>query len=551
MDAIDGTSASWYGAGMLATVGVLLFAGACGKSAQIPLFVWLPDAMAGPTPVSALIHAATMVTAGVYMLSRCSAILWHAPAAMAVVAVVGCATALVAATMGICQTDIKKVLAYSTVSQLGYMFLGIGVGAFFASIFHLMTHAFFKACLFLGSGSVIHAMGGEQDIRRMGGLKKWMPVTWLTFFISTLAIAGIPPLAGFFSKDQILGWALTSTRGSVALFVVGVLTAGMTAFYMFRLTWLTFAGSFRGTHEQEHHLHESPRSMTLPLQVLAGLAVVGGLVGVPKMLSFGADINVIQQWLQPVVGYHGVEPPKGPTPSFWAPGEGTPALLAGVTTGRDAAGLSLENTPEQAPHAGTSGSAAAEGEAGHGAGHGAAAAAGEGHGGAHGGSSVEGQKHESLAVEWVLLLMTIGIAVAGILLARAFYLQPGSTLPARFASALGPVYRLVLRKYFVDELYDLAIVRPWYLLCRVFAWLDKWIVDGAVNGTRHLTVGLSHVSNGFDRWVVDLAVNGVAWGFRGGSWVLRRMQTGLVQNYAAAMVFGTFFLLSLYLILWK
>jgi len=305
MGSINAHSVGLYGSLLMTGVGILLFLGACGKSAQIPLYVWLPDAMAGPTPVSALIHAATMVTAGVYMLARCSALFWHAPSAMMVVAVVGALTAIFAATMGLAQTDIKKVLAYSTVSQLGFMFLGAGVGAFVASIFHLMTHAFFKACLFLGSGSVIHAMGGEQDIRRMGGLKKWMPATYKTFLIATLAIAGIPIFAGFFSKDEILFSALASVRGHWMLWAVGSIAAFCTAFYMFRLVYLTFEGKFRGTHEQEHHLHESPRSMTVPLIVLAGLAIVGGFLGVPKFMTFGKDLNFIEHRLEPIVGYHG------------------------------------------------------------------------------------------------------------------------------------------------------------------------------------------------------------------------------------------------------
>ncbi len=264
-----------------------LFVGAAGKSAQVPLYVWLPDAMAGPTPVSALIHAATMVTAGVYMVTRCNVLFRLAPDAMLVVAIVGTVTAIFAATIALAQNDIKKVLAYSTVSQLGYMFLACGVGAYVAGMFHVMTHAFFKACLFLGSGSVIHAMGGEQDMRKMGGLRSKMPVTFWTFLIATLALSGIPPLAGFFSKDAILTGAFEGHRN--VIFGIGLLTAGMTAFYMFRLVSLTFTGGFRGTHEQEHHLHESPRTMTLPLIVLAILSVVGGWIGLPPAISESGD----------------------------------------------------------------------------------------------------------------------------------------------------------------------------------------------------------------------------------------------------------------------
>ncbi|MBP1641395.1 MAG: dehydrogenase subunit [Acidobacteria bacterium] len=281
------------------------FIGATGKSAQIPLFVWLPDAMAGPTPVSALIHAATMVTAGVYMVVRTNVLYQMAPEISTLVAVIGAATAIVAATIGLAQNDIKKVLAYSTVSQLGYMFLAAGVGAYVAAIFHLATHAFFKACLFLGSGSVIHAMGGEQDMRKMGGLKKQLPATYRTFWISTLAIAGIPPLAGFFSKDEILAGTFAHPGALYrVLWVVGLLTAGLTACYMFRAVYLTFEGKFRGSHEQAHHLHESPRVMTVPLVVLATGAVVAGWIGIPKGVweTFGAhDRNLLHHFLAPVV----------------------------------------------------------------------------------------------------------------------------------------------------------------------------------------------------------------------------------------------------------
>ena len=283
-------------------VTLCLFIGATGKSAQLPLYVWLPDAMAGPTPVSALIHAATMVTAGVYMVVRSNVLYQLAPGTSALVATVGALTALFAATIAFAQTDIKKVLAYSTVSQLGYMFLGAGVGAYTASIFHLGTHAFFKALLFLGSGSVIHAMSGEQDMRRMGGLRKVLPVTFATFAIATVAIAGIPPLAGFFSKDQILAGAWGDHK---VLWLIGLVTAGMTACYMFRALYLTFWGTFRGTEEQRSHLHESPRVMTVPLAVLAVGSVVAGWIGIPRLGDW--NINWIDGFLSPVVAsvHHG------------------------------------------------------------------------------------------------------------------------------------------------------------------------------------------------------------------------------------------------------
>ncbi|HXC31105.1 MAG TPA: NADH-quinone oxidoreductase subunit L [Verrucomicrobiae bacterium] len=279
----------------LTAIALLLFFGATGKSAQIPLYVWLPDAMEGPTPVSALIHAATMVTAGVYMIARTNAVFSMAPTALAVVAVVGCVTSIFAATMGLVQNDIKRVLAYSTVSQLGYMFLACGVGAFTAGVFHLMTHAFFKALLFLGSGSVIHALSGEQDMRKMGALWDRIPKTSRTFMIASIAIAGIFPLAGFFSKDAILGHAFENNK---ALWTIGVITAGMTAFYMFRLVFMTFFGKSHVDHEAEHHLHESPGSMTVPLMILAFLSVVGGWVGWPEAIG-GSDH--FSKFLEPVM----------------------------------------------------------------------------------------------------------------------------------------------------------------------------------------------------------------------------------------------------------
>lgn len=279
----------------ITAITALLFVGAMGKSAQIPLYTWLPDAMAGPTPVSALIHAATMVTAGIYMIARSNILYTMAPGTQALVAIVGLATAIFAATIALKQNDIKKVLAYSTVSQLGYMFLGLGVGAYTGAVFHVMTHAFFKALLFLGAGSVIHAMHHEQDIRNMGGLKKYMPITHITFLLACLAIAGIPPFSGFFSKDEIL---MAAYAKNPVYYFVGLAGALMTAFYMFRLYAMTFLGNFRGTHEQEHHLHESPSAMTIPLIVLAVLSVIGGFVGIPEVLA--ANAHSLEHFLAPV-----------------------------------------------------------------------------------------------------------------------------------------------------------------------------------------------------------------------------------------------------------
>src|SRR5437867_5166832 len=303
------------GDGGITAVCILLFIGATGKSAQLPLYVWLPDAMEGPTPVSALIHAATMVTAGVYMVARCNALFVLAPKAMMLVAVVGALTAIFAASIGLVQNDIKRVLAYSTVSQLGYMFLGCGVGAFAAGIFHLMTHAFFKALLFLASGSVIHALSGEQDMRKMGGLKDRIRRTWWTMLIGTIAITGFPPLAGFFSKDEIL-WQ-TYSRGHVLLWLVGAVAAGMTSFYMFRMMFLTFSGESRVAPEVAPHVHESPPSMTVPLMVLAAGSVVAGWVGIPHLMGqyLGNLPNAFAGFLEPVLETAGPEaalrPAKG------------------------------------------------------------------------------------------------------------------------------------------------------------------------------------------------------------------------------------------------
>jgi NADH-quinone oxidoreductase subunit L len=294
----NGKVASMSAQNTTAIIGItlLLFVGATGKSAQIPLYTWLPDAMAGPTPVSALIHAATMVTAGIYMIARSNILYSLAPLTLSIVAIIGAATALLAATIALKQNDIKKVLAYSTVSQLGYMFLALGTGAYVAAVFHVMTHAFFKALLFLGSGSVIHAMSGQQDIRFMGGLKNKLKITYITFLIGCVAIAGIPPLSGFFSKDAIL---LSAFEHNKFLWAVGVITAALTAFYMFRLLFITFYGSFRGTEEQRQHVHESPAAMTIPLIVLAILSIIGGFVGIPEVFVHGGER--LAAFLAPVV----------------------------------------------------------------------------------------------------------------------------------------------------------------------------------------------------------------------------------------------------------
>ena len=442
------------GIAIATVVTLLLFVGATGKSAQIPLYVWLPDAMAGPTPVSALIHAATMVTAGVYMIGRTNFLFSLAPLTLHVVAWIGALTALFAATIGVAQNDIKRVLAYSTVSQLGYMFIGMGVGAYAAGIFHLMTHAFFKACLFLGSGSVIHAMGGEQDMRKMGGLKKWMPVTHMTFVISTLAIAGIFPFSGFFSKDEILWKAFSSEHGSPLLWLVGFSGAGLTAFYMFHQVFMTFYGENRADHHTQEHLHESPAVMTYPLLVLALLAALAGVIGVPHSL-WGA--NRIEEWFAPVFGH-----------------------------GEHAA---------------------------------AAEAAGD-------------------LTEYALMLASLGIAVAGILVARAMYLTK-SLSPDTFAEAAdGAPYRLVYNKYYVDELYNAVFVNGTLLLTRICAGFDRYVIDFLVDGSAYLTRLVSWLNGSFDNYVIDGIVNRIADLTMGVGNRVRQLQTGSINGYLYVIVVG-------------
>ncbi|HEY2295058.1 MAG TPA: NADH-quinone oxidoreductase subunit L [Thermoanaerobaculia bacterium] len=388
-------------------IALCFFVGAMGKSAQIPLYVWLPDAMAGPTPVSALIHAATMVTAGVYMVVRSNVIYQLAPGVSLFVAIIGAVTAIFAASIGIAQTDIKKVLAYSTVSQLGYMFLAAGMGAYSAALFHVMTHAFFKALLFLGSGSVIHAMSGDQDMDHMGGLRKHMRITSWTYLIGAAAIAGVPLLSGFFSKDEILHSAAAS--GHWLIWAVGLITAGMTAFYMFRSYFLTFEGEFRGTHEQEHHLHESPASMTIPLCILAVGAVLAGYVGVPKVLSAGRDLNWFHNWLEPVIA---------------------------VPQGMEA-----------------------------------------------------GEHNVGTGPELLLILITTLVAAFGIYLAWANYGgDKGLARGQHWAARLPVLHRLLLNKWYVDEIYEALIVRPIAAISR-FLWkvVDTFVIDGAINFGAFLT----------------------------------------------------------------
>ena len=464
------------GWGVLSVATLLLFIGATGKSAQIPLYVWLPDAMEGPTPVSALIHAATMVTAGVYMIGRNAVIFTHAPETLQVVAIIGAATAMFAGTIGLVQNDIKRVLAYSTVSQLGYMFLAMGVGAFSAGIFHLYTHAFFKALLFLGSGAVIHALHGEQDMRRMGGLKKELPITYWTFLIGAIAIAGVPGLSGFFSKDEILGQAYAT--GHTTLWVIGVATALLTATYMFRLVFLTFHGERRGQSPAHHegdsprghgHLHDAPPAMAVALIVLAVGSVAAGYVGVPAALG---GHNEIEHYL---------------APSFRAP---MPEMHA--TFG--AAGTEAES------HVAQGFSPATE----------TGAAAGE-HGAGEGGLG-----------EFTLMGVSILAAFAGIGVAWYFFVRSPKAAD-ELAESAAPIHTLLLHKYYVDEIYDAAIVQPILGVSRGGLWkvVDAGIIDGIVNGAGT---------------VVDA-----------GAALLRRLQTGSVRVYAASLMLGVVLVLGYYI----
>jgi NADH-quinone oxidoreductase subunit L len=505
--------------GVISAICLLLFVGACGKSAQIPLYVWLPDAMEGPTPVSALIHAATMVTAGVYMVGRNAVLFSHAPDVMMIVAIVGVLTALMAASIGLVQTDIKRVLAYSTVSQLGYMFLAMGVGAFAAGVFHLMTHAFFKALLFLGSGSVIHAMAGEQDMRRMGALRTFMPVTFVTMLIGTLAIAGIPPLSGFFSKDEILFRTFLENK---LLWTLAAVTALMTAFYMFRLMSMTFYGHYRGpswehghgraapeaaahgpahdAHHAWHGPHEAPSAMTVPLMVLAVGAIVAGFVGVPAALGGN---NAIEHFLEPSFVAHAPSAPHEAAPS--AAHEAAPPAA---------------HVPAPAEHA-------------------PAAAASHG-------ESAEAP-HMSTAGEIGLMLFSVLLAVAGISVAWRFYVKKPD-ISSRLAERWSGAHRTLTNKYYVDELYDATVVRGTLAGGRGLWGFDKTVVDGTVNGSGWVTRVMAWISAKFDEYVVDGLVNLIGWGTGESSFVFRRFQTGLIQNYALLMLAGVFVFLSVYLL---
>jgi NADH-quinone oxidoreductase subunit L len=461
--------------GVLSLATLLLFIGATGKSAQIPLYVWLPDAMEGPTPVSALIHAATMVTAGVYMIGRNAVLFAHAPDTLLIVAIIGAVTALMAGTIGLVQNDIKRVLAYSTVSQLGYMFLAMGMGAFGAGIFHLYTHAFFKACLFLGSGAVIHALHGEQDIRNMGGLKKHLPITYWTFLIASLAIAGVPGLAGFFSKDEIL--YETFREGHWILWTIGAITSLLTATYMFRLVFMTFHGERRHDapapeHPEEEepahggatahgagagsHLHDAPPAMALALIVLALGSVLAGYVGVPHALG---GHNSLGTWLEPSFEAHAVE---------------------GAAAGGVASAEATENAAESA----------AVGEEG--------------------------------PLELTLMLVSSVIAILGIAIAAFIWLKRRA-IAAASARRFPGLHRLLLQKYYVDEIYDMAIVQPIRIISQEGLW------------------------RGFDVRVIDAAVNGTGSLVAGAASALRLLQSGSVRAYASSLFVGVVLILGYYL----
>ncbi len=446
----DALAGGCFTPGVMGAMTLLLFIGATGKSAQFPLHVWLPDAMEGPTPVSALIHAATMVTAGVYMVARSAALFQLAPGTSAIVAGVGAFTAFMAATIALTQNDIKRVLAYSTVSQLGYMFLALGVGAYWVAMFHLFTHAFFKALLFLCSGSVIHALGGEQDMRHMGGLKKRIPVTYWTMFVGSVAIAGIPGLAGFFSKDEIL-WQ--TYLGSHVLWFVGLATAGLTAFYMWRMMYLTFYGKSRVAAEKEAHIHESPATMTAPLTALALGSILAGWLGTPKVWGLGETFHGFERWMAPMF----------------------------------------------APAA----------ETGHAA-----------------------------SAEWLVMAVSVGVALAGIALAGYLY-SIRTELPERIGAACGPLYRLSVRKWYFDEIYDFLFVnglaKGGGRLCGVF---DRQVVDGGVNGVGWLARLSSKISIWWDTWIIDGAVRLSSWFVKMLSFPACILQSGRVQSYALLVVVG-------------
>jgi NADH-quinone oxidoreductase subunit L len=533
--------------GVLSFICLFLFVGATGKSAQIPLYVWLPDAMEGPTPVSALIHAATMVTAGVYMIGRNAVLFSHAPQVMTIVAIVGVLTALMAASIGLVQYDIKKVLAYSTVSQLGYMFTAMGVGAFSAGAFHLMTHAFFKALLFLGSGSVIHAMGGEQDMRKMGNLKKFMPVTYATMMIGTLAIAGIPPFAGFFSKDEILFQAFLHNK---FIWVLAVATALMTAFYMWRLMAMTFFGAYRGPAWDTGHGADVAVAAAHGVKHPADAHAHGQAAKKEHEVSHGPADSLQSAVVDHSHDSHSAHddagaghghgpwhgPHESPSPMTFplqalaigaivAGFIGIPMALGGGNTIEhflepsftaehriEDRGLRIAETTEHT----------------------------------EAGNPQSEEPHVSRGVELGLMGFSVLIAVIGIFTAQKFYVKSpeiSEQLAERFA---GP-HRLLSNKYYVDELYNATVIDGTFSSGAGLWAVDRTVVDGAVNGAGKITVIGSWFSSLTDRTVVDGLVNLVGWIVQESSHAFRRFQTGLVQNYALLMLFGIFASVGVYL----
>ncbi len=464
---------------------LLLFLGAVGKSAQIPLYVWLPDAMEGPTPVSALIHAATMVTAGVYMVARSNVLYNMAPFSMEVVAIIGCLTAFYAATIGTAQYDLKRVLAYSTISQLGYMFLGCGVGAYAAGIFHLMTHAFFKGLLFLAAGSVMHGMIDVLDMRIMGNLKKWQPITTITFVVAALALAGIPPFGGFWSKDEIL--ARTFYTGHYFLWFLGTFTAFLTAYYTFRAVFMTFFGRERVPHEIQHHLHESPKVMTIPLIFLAFGAAFAGFFG----LKNAEHKPYFDAFLAPVIQeYHPVHHEA------------------------------YRETKEVVHRAKPSGEEVKAGAA---------------------------QEAEGEFPEMLLVLISVVAGLLGILIAYLTFLKKTFD-PVRIIKKTWALHKLLYHKYWVDEIYNLLVVHRVLDLAYGSWKFDQWIIDGAVNGASWLTktaAWLTRVCT--EPFIIDGAVNGSAELVRLGFRTLRRIQTGLIESYMFYIVLGLFAMVSVYI----
>jgi NADH-quinone oxidoreductase subunit L len=493
-----------FGLPVLALICIGFFIGAAGKSAQIPLYVWLPDAMAGPTPVSALIHAATMVTAGVYMVARLNFLFALSSAAMSVVAIVGCLTAIFAATIGLFQYDIKKVLAYSTVSQLGFMFIGVGVGAYWAGIFHLMTHAFFKACLFLGSGSVILACHHEQDMRKMGGLKEYTPITRWTYLAACWAIAGFPWAAGFYSKDEIL-WKAWTAGGLLspalghAIYVVGAIAALGTSFYMFRSYYMTFTGTYRGGHGHEDKERlEDPHAMAAHTHADEAVHAHGHD-------EAAADVHRVAHQHDTSHGAHeghGGVPHESPRPMTWVlVALAAAAVVSGVIFGLPSLWSGREPLLEQwlAPSLPAAGKVPFT--------------------------------EQSHATEWLFQGMGVGIATVGWFFAFVLYNDAKSTVPARMKETFARAWAVVYNKYYVDEIYQATVVRFSLWLSRAAYWVDQNVIDGLVNFAGTVGRGVAYVDAAIDKYVVDGAVNGLADLIVSGGKNLRRVQTGHINAY--------------------